>query len=274
MKWLEEYKKDLAIFDQTIELSLIVSNLIGDIPTTEKIHYAHKLYSRLLLTSLSVIRLCPFSRLSLEGEIWDFFSIANLVRCSMENYAVFHYLGVEQIDQQEEAFRIKLLYYHKDCELYKYYKDLNTPADVLNKLGFTEGLPKRKAALKEHPFFEKITNKRKQDDILNGNSSITKKHTDILNELQLKKIPFKAFYRFYSNQTHSAPLGYFTSNNERGRGERNETEVVYITWAIDIARTLLVTATHHVINLIPESKTKVPANIISYFETEYNKFIS
>ena len=56
----------------------------------------------------------------------------------MENYAVFHYLGIGIIDLDEKDFRIRLLYYHKNCELCKYYKKLNTTVDELEKMGFME----------------------------------------------------------------------------------------------------------------------------------------
>ncbi len=271
--YFEKYKEEIILFDKTIENSLIVSNLIGDIPTTEKNNFAHRIYSRLLLTSMSILKLCPYSRLHCEGEIWDFFSIASLTRCSMENYAVFHYLGIEEIDPEEEHFRIKLLYYHKNCELFKFYRDLGTSPEELAKLGFNEGLPEQKQILKEHPFFQKFSNQRKKDDILNGNMSITKKHTEILNELKFKDINFKAFYRFFSNQAHSAPLAYFTMDNERGRGIRNETEVTYIGMAIDIVNSLLIAATHHITTIIPSCKEKVPESVLAYFVNEYKKMI-
>lgn len=270
-KYLFDYKKDLTILDKTIENSLIVSNLIGDIQTTEKINYAHRLYSKLLLTSMSILKLCPFSRLHITGEIWDFFSIANLTRSSMENYAVFHYLGIEQVDEEEAEFRIKLLYYHKNCELYKFYKELDTSENELEKLGFEEGLPLQKKDLSEHSFFKKITDSKKRNEILNGKVSLIKKQTEILNTLNLKNIQFKAFYRFYSNQTHSSPLGYFTMSNDRGRGDRNETEVTYIAYAIDIINSLLISATHHIIEILPESKKRIPKTILEYFEGEFKK---
>ena len=71
--YFEEYKKDKIIFDETIERSLVVSNLIGNIQTSEKNNYLHRSYSKLLLTSLSLMRLCSFSRLNVKRKNMGFF---------------------------------------------------------------------------------------------------------------------------------------------------------------------------------------------------------
>ena len=113
----------------------------------------NQLFTRLTLTTNSIIHLCPGSRLwPSNQQIWDFTSVASLTRNLIENYHLFYYIAVEPVSDQERGFRFDLLQYHKNYEKYKMYKEFNTIGpDVLQD--FEQKLPIAKEALRTHPFY-------------------------------------------------------------------------------------------------------------------------
>ncbi len=254
----------LKKFETTAKKSCSVSENLGDIPTTERIDFAHKLYTKFLMTSLGILRLCPYnSAMPLSHRFWDFFSIASLTRSLFENYAVFRYMALENCSDEEYDFRLQLAIFHWDNEKYQLYKELDWTAEILKE--FEDGLPLRAERLKRHPFFSTIS-KEKRNKLVQGKVFLLKSYYDILKEVDFEQLPVAAMYRFYSNYTHSTAFSVMTMDNERGRGLENEAEIGHITYALEFANHLLFRITQEIIDLLPAGKIKVYKSNLEYFK--------
>ena len=88
---------------------------------------------------------------------------------------------------------------------------------------FEVRLPKQKEELSKHPFINTFSNEFKRK-LLRGEKAIYLSQNQISKRIPFSTEEFDFFYRFYSNHTHSSPLGFMSQSNERGRGFENKVE--------------------------------------------------
>ena len=229
----------------------------------------HQLYNRLTITCLSFIHLLPRNRyFPSKMEFWDFFSTATLARNFIENYYSFYYICVDKITTEESDFRLLLLTYHLNNEKYKFYKESNQAQSILAE--FEENLPKDMSELSDHPFMQNLDNKTR-GDLLKGKNFKYLSNKDISERIPFDTSEFEPLYRFFSNHAHSTPLAFFTQNNERGRGLENETEVSYISMAIDFVTKYLLVAMIDMTNLFPDCVDKLNSQKLAHIRQEFEQ---
>lgn len=245
------YIERLKLFEDFIDFAIEISNKVANIHVPWHIVRASQLYTRLTMTSLSIVHLLPENNIfPFKWEYWDFFSVASLTRNLVENYHMFFYIGIDHVTEEERDFRLKLLYYHWNNEKYKLYSDLR--ANIILLREFENNLPITKESLKNHAFFQSL-DRRKKDKILSGNSAMYLTNKEISERISFNTEEFSSLYRLFSNHTHSSPFAFFTMSNERGRGEENEAELAYISIALDVCIKYLSAAIIDMINLFPEA---------------------
>ncbi|WP_139135362.1 DUF5677 domain-containing protein [Roseivirga sp. 4D4] len=218
---------------------------------------------------MSLIHLLPKNRyFPSEFEFWDFSSVASLARNLVENYYSFFYICIEPINSEESDFRLLLLTYHLNNEKYKFYKESGQPQNVLDE--FEENLPKAKRKLEGLPFFEKIDNSKKRS-ILKGLQFKYLSNKEIADRIPFDTEEYQPLYRFFSNQTHSTPLAFFSQNNERGRGLESEVEVSYITMALDFAIKYLLAAILDMTKLFPDCVNQLSHQKLAIIKEEFEQ---
>lgn len=266
---IEVYKDALSEFEKTIKHAIHVSENLGDILVNNHTNFAHRLFSKLILNSSGIIRLCPYNNiLPITHVFWDFQSIATLMRSLLENYAAFHYFANEKCTEEEFEFRFRLAIYHWQSELYAYYRHINADHQTLDE--FDKGLPQMFAELSKLPFYKKIE-KKSAKKIEKGQVYMLKSYFKILESIDFKDAKIAQQYRFYSNYTHSTAMAVMKMDNIRGRGLQNDAEVGHITIALWIAKILLIRITKEILDAIPEGKPKISKSVFEYFEKEYLK---
>lgn len=263
------YIERLRAFENFIDFSIEISDKVANVHVPWHIVRATQLYTRLTITSLSIVHLLPKNNIfPFEWEFWDFFSVASLTRNFVENYHMFFYIGVDNVSEEERDFRLKLLNYHWNNEKYKLYSDFRGDNTLLSE--FEDNLPIAKESLKNHVFFQSL-DRRKKDKILSGNSAMYLTNKEISERISFNTEEFSLFYRLFSNHTHSSPLAYFTMSNERGRGEENEAELTYISMALDLCIKYLSAAMIDMINLFPEQLKDLDNKKLSLINQEFDR---
>lgn len=266
-----EYIKNLTTFENFLDFAIDVSDKTAGIKVPWNLVRANQLYTRLTVTSLSIIHLLPKNRLfPSKSEFWDFFSVASLARNLIENYHMFYYVGVDKVSEEEMDFRLKLLTYHLNNEKYQLYSDFKAGKEVLEE--FEKNLPIAKESLKNHSFFKNIE-KEKAKKILKGKEAMYLTSKEISERIQFDTDDFLPLYRLFSNHTHSSPLAYYTMSNDRGRGEENEAEVSYLSMTIDFCIKYLSAAIIDMTNLFPNSIDKLDITKLNVIKEKFNDYI-
>jgi hypothetical protein len=249
------YTDNLHVFENFLDFAIDISEKTAGSKVPWHLVRANQLYTRLTVTSVSIIHLLPSNRIFPSNwEFWDLFSVATLARNLIENYHMFYYIGVDKISDEERDFRLKLLGYHLNNEKYKLYSDFK--ADIKTLQEFEVNLPKDKENLKDHPFF-KFIDKEKSGKILKGNEAMYLSHKEISDRLHFNTDEFKPLYRFFSNHTHSSPFSYFTMSNERGIGEENQAEIDYLSMTINFCVKYLAAAIVDMTKIFPDCVDKL-----------------
>jgi len=268
---LKNYVENLRTFENFLDFAIDVSDATAGIFVPWNLVRANQLFTRLTVTSVSIIHLLPDNRyFPSKNNFWDFFSVASLARNLIENYHMFFYVGVEKVKSEEIDFRLKLLNYHQNNEKYKMYSEYNCDQTLLNE--FELNLPLAKKELKDHLFFSTLS-KSKAKQILSGNKAMYLSNKEISERLPFKTDEFNLLYRFFSNHTHSSPLAYFSISNERGRGEENETEVSYLAMTLESCIKYLSATIIDMITLFPDSIKKLNEKKLNIIKTKFNELI-
>jgi hypothetical protein len=263
-----EYLEYLRTFEHFHDFSLDVSDRTGGLKAADHLIMANQLYVRMTLTSLSIIHLLPENRLfPSEWQIWDFFSVASLARNLIENYNMLFFVAVENITDEERDFRLNVLYYHHNKEKQKFYKDLG--GRQFDK-EFDENLPIAKKALKEHPFFSKLPHKI-SNAIIDGRKSIYLSREDISKKRNFDKNTLKAYYRLFSNHTHSSPMAFLSMSNLRGGGKENKTELHYLTITLHLCIKYLSAAIIDIVSLFPHCRGNIDLEKLLMIEETFKK---
>ena len=156
----KEYLIELKKFESIVGSAIMISDSIGGIKTNTRNIRAVQLYTKLTLSSMSIMRLLPHNTYcSMIEEIWDFASVSCLTRSFLETYNMFFYVGIEKITDEELDFRLLLMTYHLNYEKYKMYKGRVKDEKVIKE--FEEGLPKERERLSKHNFINTFSEKYK-----------------------------------------------------------------------------------------------------------------
>lgn len=267
----EEFTANLRTFENFFDFSVDVSDHIAGLTVPIHLIRANQLYTRLTVTSLSIIHLLPTNRIfPAKWEFWDFFSVATLARNLIENYHMLYYIGIEEVADEERDFRLKLFNFHLNNEKYQLYLGFKAEASVLEQ--FENNLPVDRDEIRQHPFFSTLS-KEKGNRILKGKEVSYLSHKEISERIPFKTDEFNPFYRLFSNHTHSTPFAFFTMSNERGRGKENEVEVIYLTMTLDFCIKYLAAAILDITKLFPSCIDKISSEKLRIVKEKFADYL-
>lgn len=233
----ERYASGLTELTEAVERAIAISHQASGLDAGPRRYWGSVLFTRLCTTSVSILWLCPGSKVNLRGDHWDFGAVASLVRNLLECALYFWYLAIEPIGGEEWMARLKVMQLHDCKERQRLFRALD-PAD-LQLQAFEEQANDLRAVLQQNPYFASLTETLKKR-ILKGT------HSSILNqdEIYARANGFPAnlrgLYRFFSSHAHSLPLAFYrTDEGNRGRGEENDIEKGYIAGALEFSAEVL-----------------------------------
>ncbi len=86
-----------------------------------------------MLMTLSFLRLNPLSSFFIKDGHWDLPSCAAIARCIIETYLRMFYFGVEQLNEAESSFRVRLMTYHAAFQGLEIHTDSRMPEGLLGE---------------------------------------------------------------------------------------------------------------------------------------------
>lgn len=235
----QRYASALERFTQAIECAIASSHQAAGIDADPRRYWGSILFTRLVTTSVSVLSLCPGSKVNPRGDHWDFRGVGSLARSLLECALYFFYLAIEPVTDKEWVARLKIMQLH-DCKerqrMFRAFESSESQA-------FEGQANELKATLQANPFFVGLTESLRKN-LLKGERASILSQDEIYARISGLPSHFRGRYRFFSSHAHSFPLAFYrTGERNRGRGEENEIEKGYIADAMDFSADMLVRAT-------------------------------
>jgi hypothetical protein len=243
----KEYLESLKNYTETINLSIKISRHAANRQVEDKIVWACVLYTKLCVTGFSVLILAPSNNIAIKKiDHWDFSSLFSLTRNIMECYQTLFYLCVDKVSSDE------LLARRKQFNLHDYY----SRKTLLSYIGTNKENKEIEdfviKELKETQYFKALDEKR-QKHFLKGDNAFFISREEIEEKTGSDKNQFKYFYKLFSSNTHTFPMGFYNMlNGERGRGVKTNVEIKYSCLALEIAEQYLIQASSHMIDFFPD----------------------
>lgn len=234
----EHYIPCLDDFTLALENAITTSHASTGLRCSNRQVWASVLFTRLCTFSISILSLCPGSKLNPKGLHWDFGSIATLSRNLLECSLVFFYLGIEDVTEQEMKVRLMVMDLH-DCNARnRLRRDLAKVEDDKSNI-YEEAVVKLGNLLKANTFFKNLP-LHDQKNLLKGQRACIYSQNEILSRMGEDASWIRAYYHFLSSHTHSLPLGFSRMADQgRGHGGENEIDKAYITFALDFNSKIL-----------------------------------
>jgi hypothetical protein len=117
-------------------------------------------FRRIMLMSLTFLRLNPLSSFFPANGHWDLPSSAAIARCIMETYLRMFYFGVEQVAEAEGPFRAILTQYHAQFQQLEIHVDSHMPEQLLAPLRAM--CDRARTALEGNEYFQNLDPKWQQ----------------------------------------------------------------------------------------------------------------
>lgn len=227
------YSSALGEFSTIVEQAIATSNATANRRVDERRALASVLYTRLCVLSVSIISLCPGSKLNPRAKHWDFSAVASLSRNLFEGALLLFYFAFDEVEEVEWEARLKVMQLH-DClsRLYM-FRDLGNNDEELPV--FERQAEELRSVLMKNPHFMNLESSRRKK-LLNGDRTTILTLHEIFEKSGGNWAGHWGLYRFWSAQTHSFPLGFYRSVEQgRGRGVENDAEKAYIGGALAVS---------------------------------------
>ena len=237
----ERYASGLKRFTEAVERAIASSHQAAGIDAGPRRYWGSVLFTRLCTTSISILWLCPGSKVNPRGDHWDFGAVGSLARNLVECALYFSYLAIEPISDEEWVARLKVMQLHDCKERQRMFRALDSSDAHLQ--AFEEQANELRAILQMNPFFLSLADSLRKS-LLNGERSSIITKDEIYARIGGLPAHFRGHYRFFSSHAHSFPLAFYrTGERNRGRGEENEIEKGYIAGALDFSAEVLTKTT-------------------------------
>ena len=209
------------------------SQEFSDVKSPTSSHfYASILFTKITVTSMTLLSIAPDYEKIGKNEHWDSSSFATLLRGLLETYLVFFYLCIERCDEDEWNTRWRLMNYHDHMSRIKLFKSIDDYEEVDK---FKTLSAEVKNELEKTNSFQKLSDGQKKL-LLKGTKAFTKSQDEIIESSNNSISDFRFKYIFLSNQAHSFPMSFYRMvDNNFGCGVETPTEIerksLFISWA-------------------------------------------
>ncbi len=235
------YASGMEKFTEAVERAIVSSHQATGLDAGPRRYWGSVLFTRLCSTSVSILWLCPGSKVNPRGDHWDFGAVASLARNLLECALYFSYLAIEPISDEEWEARLKVMQLHDCKERQRMFRALDPNDRQLQ--AFEEQADKLIAILEKNRHFASLPESLRKS-LLKGERSSILTQDEIYAKVGGLSPHFRGLYRFFSSHAHSFPLAFYrTGERNRGRGEENEIEKGYIAGALDFSAEVLTKTT-------------------------------
>jgi Family of unknown function (DUF5677) len=231
------YSSSLDEFTVALEMAIATSHATTSLQAGARRFWASILFTRLCTSSISILSLCPASKLNQNGFHWDFGAVASLSRNIFECALNFFYLGMDTITDEEWMARLKVMQLHDCMSRFCMFRDFDPNDEQLK--AFEEQANELRSILQTNTFFINLPEPQR-NKLLKGKHASILTHDEILQRMGELQSSTRGYYRFLSSHTHSFPLSFYRmAEQDRGRGVKNEAEMAYIGGALEFCANTL-----------------------------------
>lgn len=229
----ELYSSALGEFSAIVEQAIATSHATANRRVDERRVLASVLFTRLCVLSVSIVSLCPGSKLSPGSKHWDFSAVASLSRNLFEGALLLFYFAFDEVEDIEWEARLKVMQLHDCVSRLHMFRDLGNNDEDLPS--FERQAEELRTVLMKNSYFISLESSRRKK-LLNGDRTTILTLHEIFEKSGADWSGHWGLYRFWSAQTHSFPLGFYRSVEQgRGRGVENDTEKSYIGGALAVS---------------------------------------
>ena len=243
----EHYQKSLDAFTRAVEQCLATStqtmglNVSADVGSRisegQRRYWASILFTRLCTSSISILLLCPESKINPYGAHWDLASVATLTRSLFESSLMFVYLAIENVPEDEWLTRLRVMQLHDCTSRVDMFRDLGWNAERLK--GFEEQASELRNRISGNSFFSALP-RSVQKKLLGGHQASMLTQDEIIKRTGKTSSFIWGYYKFLSSQVHPLPLGFYRMGGQnRGRGVENDVDRDHIAGALALAAEIL-----------------------------------
>lgn len=219
----DNYPEWLKLYKQLVEYLISTSDKSGGVQTESLYIESTKIFTRTVLSCMTINSIFPYNHIN-NNRLWDQSSIGTLTRSVLETMHRFLYLTEQGLSEEEKRFRLKLYYYHVNCEKYKMHKGMQR-SDYIEE--FEQRLPQARLEIVRSDIYKKLEPNLKRK-IRKGYTDMYKSDIEIAKQYGLIGDQFGFLYRLLSNHAHGAPFSVYSQSNDRGRGEENDIDRQYL----------------------------------------------
>lgn len=247
-----QYRSDLA---KIIKVSVTLSyNIGGTKSNTGRQYWSSILFTKLVLSSITMKDICPFS--SKKGH-WDLATISGIARSNAELWLFFIWLCVDTEDDEEWYYRIRVFWLMDNRARFRLMEE--TGGDT-QEAEFLRRQIEIRQELDHNRIFQSLSDKRKAE-IMRGDKN-PYIQDDILDRIGEDKKKFRGYYRYLSSFVHSGPISIFRmQEHNRGNGNENPYDRTAISAAILFSTAILAACTDQMMALHPDGAIKTIQSI-------------
>ena len=235
---LDRYRTALRFYTKSVKRATETSHATKGLTAGAQRYWASVVFTRLVSVASGVLFIAPESLVNESSQLWDFCSIASLIRAVFETVLTLQYLGLDELSDDEWKFRIALIHLNDCTERIRLFDSLGDHAFLAGLVPMAMELRRR---VKSYPNFNNFT-PQLQKDMLRGEKATAYGKEQILIRMNVDPSPVLSFYRFISNYIHNYPMGFHRTDWHGRDGTLNAVDVGYSAIALTFANEWLETA--------------------------------
>jgi len=227
------YRTAMIDFKRGLQDALWTSRQAMGLDAGERRYWSSVLLVRLCCIGQSMLTLCPDSSNPTATTQWDFASVGSIARNLFECGMFFRYFSTP-VDDSEWLTRLNLMQLHDCTERIRMFRVMGDSEEVKAFEVQAQDLRNR---LSNHLFFQDL-DPRFQKQLLQGNRASLFSLSELVATF-VKDEGIWIVYQLLSSHTHSLPLSFYRTWEQKRNGVENEVDKGYITMAMGLASDIL-----------------------------------
>jgi hypothetical protein len=217
----DDFNATQKAFEQLCLCATGISTETQGAPCTWEQMMASIAFSKLALTSTSILRLMPNNPFSSEVhgfQFWDLGSICSLSRNLVEIGLTMHYLLLPAVDDEERKLRRHVWEYHGQLERVKIIRLASPGTQAFRDM--EEQAERQRNSLSASPCFQNLPRDLRRR-IIHGERAKLLTNEEICDYAGVSPNFYAAMFKYGSNHTHSSPYSFSSMDRldpSTGRG--------------------------------------------------------
>jgi hypothetical protein len=224
----DAYREVVKKYNQQTARALAASINYAGNQGGDRRHWSSVIFLRILLISVSIRKLLPDIDVPKLLPWWDFASFANLVRALFELLLFFRYF-TEPCSNSEWLAKLNVMQLNDCTERLRYFTATGSEKQVSGFKNLQADLIQK---LEKNSVIQAIDEKRRKKVLEGWRPSILSQR-EIAEKFNIPET-FWSYFQFLSTYTHSLPMSFYRTYEQKRDGTENEVDrgyfIVYLDW--------------------------------------------